>query len=239
LPKISAKTQHKTLDSAWTKALFYKLKNQNGASHTEHIMKNFKSAVPATISAKIKAIADQFDFDDIVHSTARYGFFSEQRLDEIEGNYVSGWNPKQDGGFSINVLTQSDIDSSYHFTEKQTEWAKRQEEHCREAFCMDNGLDVETKWEDLGEELEEKYSEYEREFFEGALLEFQIFVDGYGEFLGWEKREEKTVLMRLSINYKDAPYFREGYAEDIKTWILTVEEFEKITYDEIVEHFTI
>jgi hypothetical protein len=199
-------------------------------------VKNFKSSVPSTLSSKIKAFAESVDFSETVAGNKRYGFEGEQRLSEIEGNYVSGWMPRQDGGFQISQWVQNDIDTSYHFTDKQTEFNNEQSEDCRKAFCMDNGLDIDTKWEDLGEDLEEQYSEYERDWFESALLTLEIFCNGYSETF---PEKEQTVIIRLAINYKDAPYYREKYAEDIKEIILTVEEFMNTENEEIIKEFTI
>lgn len=197
-------------------------------------LKNFKSSVPADLQNKIKELADSVDLSDIARQYVMSGGCGEQRLEEIEGNYVSGWMPKQDGGFSVSDWYQNDIDSSYHFTEKQTEFNNDQQEQCFKAFLSDNDLDSEMLWDELTDEQKESLYDYEREWFEESLLQFQVFCEGYTEWTG----DPKQVVMRLSINYKDAPYYREQYAEDIKTYILEVDEFMNTPIANILEYFT-
>jgi hypothetical protein len=189
-------------------------------------MKNFKSSVPLLVQAKLHSLATELEltFSDVVGMlSSRAEPIGDVRLDEIEGNYVSGWMPRQDGGFNVNQLFRSDLDNSYHFTEKQTDFVKSQSEECYAAFFEDNGIDPST-WDDLTEEQKESYSEYENEWFEdGAMLEVQMYANGYpGSY--WEEKEQ-TINIRVSINYRDAPYFRESSAEDIKQLILTEAEF--------------
>lgn len=194
-------------------------------------MKNFKRTVPSELAAKMKDLAESIDFSELVSGWKES--YGEQKLDEIQGNAVSGWIPKQDGGFTVSQLYASDIDSSYHFTVAQTDFVNNLSDDCYHAFLMDNKIDPE---EELTEEQREEFYEYEREWFnDGALLSFDIFCDGFAEW----KNGEKTVLLRLSINYKDAPYFREKYAEDIKQEILSIEEFMAEENAAIIERFKI
>lgn len=200
-------------------------------------MQNFKSTVPAELQAKVKAFADAFhgEWSHIISTGESYGTLSA--VNEIEGNYRSGWMPRQDGGFEISELYLNEQDSSYHFTEKQTEWANDQAKDCFLAFLSDNGIDSETDYDDLTEEQREELFEYEMEWFEPALVRLQIFVDGYSNsvFAG----DEKQVTIRLSINYSDAPYYREGDDEDLKLEILSIDEFMQADIPELLSKFTI
>lgn len=199
-------------------------------NNTFHIMKNFKSTVPAILAERIKKLAETIDFSEIV--SGRMESVSEQMLREIEGNHVSGWLPRQDGGFAVDQFYSSDIDS-YHFTEKQTEFIEEQREQCFESFLLDYGIEED---DGLTDEQKESFYEYENEWFaEPALLSFEVFCNGYADLIG----EEKTVTIRLSINYKDAPYYREKYAEDIKSETLTVDEFLSESIADIIERFKI
>lgn len=201
-------------------------------------MKNFKSSVPVEIQNKIKEFADSVDFRDLIKGHQSYGFECEQGLSEIEGNHVSGWIPHQDGGFSISQYCQCDEDSSYHFTEKQTEFMHESAKHCFDSFLSDNDLEAETEYDDLTEEQQERLFEYEMEWMDSALLELQIFVEGYQTYSIWGN-DETTVTIRLSINYKDAPYYREKYAEDIKVMVLDIDEFLAMPNEEILKQFEI
>jgi hypothetical protein len=202
-------------------------------------MKNFKASVPATVKTKINELAEfiQSNFRDVV--TARIESMGDVQLSEIEGNYVSGWIPRQDGGFDVSLLVDSGIDSSYHVTKKQTEFVNEQEKNCFESFLSDNELDRnEMSWDDLTEEQKEEYCDYQNDWFsDGALIQIQMFASGYpGSY--WEEKEQ-TITVRVSINYKDAPYFREKSAEDIKTLILSESEFLETSIDDIAKQITI
>lgn len=202
-------------------------------------MNNFKKAVPAEVKIKIKALAELFEseWDNIV--VRRVESMGDVRLSEIEGNYVSGWLPRQDGGFEVSQFVCSDIDSSYHVTEKQTDWVNDQSNQCMVAFIGDNGLDGDVEWDGLTEDQKEAYSEYERDWFsDGALLGFQIYANGYPSTY-FEGEKEQTVIVRSFINYKDGPYFREKSAEDIKEVIFEVSEFLSTDNNDIIKQFTI
>jgi hypothetical protein len=203
-------------------------------------MNNFKSSVPVAIQTKLKALADMAEnewHNTIVLGNRRYGSEGEVRINEIEGNYVSGWMPKQDGGYSVENYYRSDVDSSYHFTEKQTDFVNEQSKQCFDSFLSDNEIDSETEWDSLTDEQKEEFSQYENEWFnDGALLQLQMFAEGFDNSM-WSK--EKQITIRLSINYKDAPYFREKYAEDIKQVILSVDEFMAQDNKSIIQQFTV
>jgi hypothetical protein len=196
-------------------------------------MKNFKSRVPADIQAKIKEIADSITFRELISGNQES--ISEQNTNEIEGNYRSGWIPKQDGGFVVDQLFYDDSDSSHHFTKEQTQAAYEDDKRCFKSFLSDHGLDEDTEYDALTDEQKEQLAEYENDWHDPALLQFQIFAD-YDTGI---RSEPANITMRLSINYKDAPYYREKYAQDIKTLILEPAEFMAKPVSEIIEQFKI
>lgn len=196
-------------------------------------MKNFKSSVPNAVQVKLMFLAQGIEaqFDNIVSAfSSRAESITDVSLNEIEGNYVSGWMPRQDGGYDVSQMFRSDLDSSYHFTEKQTDFVNDQSEDCRKAFYSDNGIDSD---DELDAEQESEYCNYESDWFQdGALFQVQMFANGYPGSV-WEEKEQ-TINIRVSVNYKDAPYFRESSAEDIKTLILTESEFMETANDDII-----
>lgn len=206
-------------------------------------MNQFKKTVPEAIQAKMKALAElacEEWHSTIVLGNRRHGSLGgETRLNEIEGNHVSGWIPNQDGGYSVDHFYMSDCDSSYHFTEKQTDFVNAQSKDCFHCFLSDNDIDSETEYDGLTDEQKEEFNQYENEWFnDGALLQLQMFVEGFDTETIWRK-SEKIITIRLSINYKDAPYYREKYAEDIKQLILSVDEFMAQDNESIIKQFTV
>lgn len=203
-------------------------------------MNNFKREVPNAIQEKMQALAlyVENEWENIICTGNKsHNSIGDTQQSEIEGNYVSGWMPNQDGGFMVSKLYYSDIDSSYHFTEKQTDFVNESSDQCYKAFLSDNDIEVE-EYDQLTDEQKDSFGEYERNWFDdGALLQWQCFVEGYSEGVFGSK--EKLVTMRISINYKDAPYFREKSAEDIKTLALSIDEFMSMPIEDIAKQFAV
>lgn len=202
-------------------------------------MKNFKSSVPLLVQAKLHSMATEIEmyWDDMVSAFAsrRPEEYNDVRVDEIEGNYVSGWMPNQDGGFSVNQIFDSGIDTAV-FTESQREYNNQQSNNCFDAFKSDNKIDSDAE---LTEEQSEDYSEYERDWFsDGALFSVQMFMEGYnGKTFSFDRDPEQTVTIRVSINYK-SEYFAERDAEDIKQIIMTESEFMETDNADIIKQIT-
>jgi hypothetical protein len=94
----------------------------------------------------------------------------------------------------------------------------------------DNAPESGIEWDNLTEKQKEEFSEYELEWFEPAMVQFEVFADNfrYGE-------NKPSVTVRVSVNYKDAPYYREKYAEDLKSTCYDLEEFMKLSVQELFE----
>lgn len=192
---------------------------------------NFKKIVPENVQEKIRSLAESIEFDDLISGWKDSE--SEQEIRPIEGNYREGWMPNQDGGFSVDQFYRSDADSTYHFTQKQSEYMAIYYDTMLESFCRDNDIES-IDYDNDG--MLDRLVEYENEWFEPALLQFQVFIERLDRF---DDSSEMQVVCRLSINYRDAPYYREKYAEDIKQEIYSLDEFMKLENSVIIEAFTI
>lgn len=191
---------------------------------------NFKKSVPQNVQKKIHALAESIDFCDLI--SGHHESMTEQEISPIEGNYCSGWMPLQDGGFSVDQFYQSEIHMPT-FTQKQQDFISDQYNDMLECFMSDNGIE-EIDYED--EALMNRLHEYENEWWQPALLQFQVFAERVDRF---DDNSPLQVCCRLSINYKDAPYYREKYAEDIKQEIYSLDEFMKLENNAIIESFKI
>lgn len=194
---------------------------------------NFKKIIPENVQDKILSLVESIDFSELISGWKES--VTDQEISPIEGNYRSGWIPYQDGGFSVDQFYQSDTDSTYHFTQKQSEHMARYYDDMLESFCRDNGIEsIDCIDFDNDDGMVDKLSEYEMEWFEPALLQFQVFVERLDRF---DDHSPMQVVCRLSINYKDAPYYREKYAEDIKQEIYSLDEFMQLENNAIIEAF--
>ena len=94
----------------------------------------------------------------------------------------------------------------------------------------DSNLESGIEWDNLTEKQKEEFSDYELEWFESALVQFQVFANNFG--YGGNK---PSVTVRVSVNYKDAPYYREKYAEDLNSTDYTLDEFMKLSIQELFD----
>lgn len=192
---------------------------------------NFKRIVPTALQEKVRLLANSVDLHDLI--SGHQESMSEQTVHEIEGNYRDGWMPNQDGGYSVDQLYMSDMDSCRHFTENQTECMSAYYDDMLKTFMSDNDIE-EMDYDDQG--LLDRLYEYDSEWWEPALLQFQVFVERKDKF---DDESPFNVVCRLSINYKDAPYYREKYAEDILFRTYRPMEFMQTENHVIIEQFKI
>jgi hypothetical protein len=194
--------------------------------HTRGI-EHFKQSMPDAVALKMKALAELVEQDYISEQGEAYGC---THSNEVSGVGYAGFMPFQDGGYEVTELYRNDQDSSYHFNDAQTEWVDNQTTRMYEAFAWDNrkelvnaGVTLPEGWgyNDLPEDLQNVFSDYENEWFEPALLRFTTwaYVDAK-----WGN-PATSVMMRVSLGYKDAPYYREKYDEDLKEITLSFEDF--------------
>ncbi len=143
-------------------------------------------------------------------------------LDEISGKSYSGFIPFQKGGFSI-----ADFYSTRHdpITKKEEKFNEEVEKSVFEDFCSDNEIKNAKDWNDLTDEQQEELQEYESGYSEQSYLNAEIWIDDDGK-----------IFTRLSTNYKDVPYSRSKYAEDLREKSYTEKEFLAMENKEIAEN---
>src|ERR1035437_5324137 len=109
-------------------------------------MKQFKSRVPSSIRLHLELLAKAIEeqFNDTIDSLG-----SEARIESILGNSCDGYWAYQDGGFEVSIFTQSDQDTSNHFTQAQTDCMDKQQDFCWKDFCSNQELSDTTTYNDL------------------------------------------------------------------------------------------
>jgi len=175
-------------------------------------MKHFNTAVSIELQSKLK------DFSEAALSDFISGFSEDENrnsIDELCFEDQSDFLPIQLGGFTINEFYRNDLDPSYHFTKEQTEFNQKFFDAMIEEYKVDNNLE-EIDYEDFD------FQEWECELFESALLSLAAFVETSG-----------MVKLELTINYKDAPYYRSQFNETLKEMTFTEAEFLVADFDEI------
>lgn len=187
---------------------------------------NFKSEVPAEVQNKIHALTLHIldNWDSFINRGEC--IIPPETVEEIHGNAYDGFIPFQDGGFQVGGY-YSNNPWDYRITISQGEYNERQSKYCWEQFLSENGLDSGIEWDNLTDEQKSTHAEYEQEWFDPAWVQFEAFADGF-TYGG-----EPIVTVRVSINYKDAPYYREKYAEDLNSTQYELEEFMRLSVEEL------
>ena len=190
---------------------------------------NFKSEVPAAVQNKIHALALHVmeNWDDFINHWEC--IISPENVESIHGNAYDGFIPFQDGGFHVDGFYSNNTWDS-HFSNGQKDYNERQSNDCWKQFLRDNNLESGIAWDNLTDQQQSEFSEYEMQWFEPALVQFEVFADGfsYGE-------NKPIVLVRVSVNYKDAPYYRGKYAEDLNSTSYDLEEFMELSIQELFD----
>lgn len=196
-------------------------------------MNNFKHFVPADLQAKMLSLVELSQ--DLVNKTGET-IISSEDVEPIEGNYVSGWNPHQDGGFRASALISSD--EGYTVCESHKAESDRMYFECLRQFCQENDIDYDASnngtvvsdgvYDD--EETREQFYDYQQEWNSDggneALLAFECFCNVGNDDSGFCQRcPDNVVTIRLSVNFKDAPYYREKYATDLYQVVYEIDEF--------------
>lgn len=190
---------------------------------------NFKSEVPAAVQNKINALVMHVmeNWDSFINSGEC--IISPETVESIHGNAYDGFIPFQDGGFQVSGF-YSNNPWDNHIGNGQKEYNERQSNDCWDQFLSDNGLESDIEWDDLTDRQKEDFSDYKSEWFEPALVQFEVFADNfrYGE-------NKPSVTVRVSVNYKDAPHYREKYAEDFNSTGYDLQEFMKLSLQELFD----
>lgn len=191
------------------------------------VFPNFKSEVPAAVQNKINALAMHVmvNWHNFINSGEC--IISPETIESIHGNGYDGFIPFQDGGFQVSGF-YSNNPWDCHFSNGQKEYNERQSNDCWEQFLRDNAFESGIEWDNLTDQQQNDFAEYESERFEPALVQFQVFADNFAY-----GNRAPSVTVRVSVNYKDAPYYRGKYAEDLNSTSYDIDEFMKLSIEEL------
>jgi len=177
-------------------------------------MKHFNTAVSVELQERLESFSAEA-LDNFISDFKESNGCSQ--VEELFGVAQSGWIPMQMGGFTISEFYHNDIDSSYHFSKKQTEFNEKYYTAQIADYAKEHGLD-EIDYDDTD------FQDWEVELFDEALLRLVAYVDNFG-----------LVQLELSVNYTDAPYFRLKADKILKKMAFTEQEFMTVDFDEIFE----
>lgn len=160
---------------------------------------NFKGHIDFNVRKKIFDLVSEADF---------YWLMGQQQIEEvsidelspIEGNYISGWVPYQDGGYSKSTLVSNGIDNT--LTEKQKEYNEKVYNDMLLNFMTEYNLEyIDYDNADLMELLQE----YEQSTFDYAVLEFRVYVKNNNVILEvvFDYGPDMETIKQLNISIAD------------------------------------
>lgn len=179
---------------------------------THESFSHFNDLVPHSIRALLFDCVK--DAEHLLRKVPNAELVCETSLDIISGQLRSGYIPLQDGGFSADTFIMVSGDSSCHVCSEMQEFVDKLYEDTVSAFLEENNLPKDTDiFADA--DLEEKFCEYESDLYEPALLSYAVYV------------KHNSVIAELSVNYEDAPYYREAYRKILKKVEVSIEDASK------------
>lgn len=198
----------------------------------DNLTDNFKDRVPQDMRDKLLSVALLVKNDFIADLGGWPEPYGDGGMEKISGKSYDGFWSRQDGGFEVSALYRSDTDSSYHISSAQSEYMQGHEKYCYECFASDNkeefkaaGIDPEWySYDDLPEDLQTAFNDYECEWYEPALLRFEVWIDPPEDDYSGGRDAPGMVFFRLSLGYRDAPYYRSKNDETLFQFKLKPED---------------
>jgi hypothetical protein len=170
-------------------------------------MSHFNPTVSLEVQTKLKEFADMVSDNFISEFRECFGCMNISTIDGIES---SGYIPLQKGGFNISEFYRNGIDPTFLFTKKQKAFNDKLYDDFITEYKRENSLD-EIDYDD------NEYQRCECDLFESSLLEFRIWIDN-----------DDMVQIYISVNYKDAPYYRYEKAESMVVCSMTIDDLMKL-----------
>lgn len=181
---------------------------------------HFDASVSPTVANKLHAVALLVQHNYISDYKQPNGSYGDSNLTTIGGKPEDGYVPFQQGGFEVTDFYQCDQDTSYHLTSKQSEYMAKLDKACLEQFCEENDI---VNVNDIPDGMSDILSDFEANWYEPTLLRFRIYI------------KHNLVCMRLSVNYKDMPYYRNDSDELISEHTLSIDDFMTADNNELIK----
>lgn len=132
---------------------------------------NFKNHIDFKVKEKIYDIVNKADFYWLMGQQQINAVGDGDYITPIEGNYISGWIPGQDGGYRKSTLVSNGIDNT--LTEKQKEYNEKIYDSMLTDFMAEHSLEY-IDYDNV--ELMELLQEYEQITFDYTELEFRAYI---------------------------------------------------------------
>lgn len=178
------------------------------------MMEHFKSSVPMATRAKLLEMVTaggELMADKVSDA------YDAPAIEPIYGKAYDGFIPFQDGGYTAKFFAVNGWSSGRFLNATHAEQVRRMESRAYDDLLRDLP-DVDTMSDEAGEYL----SEY---MDDPILVYFEAFID------------KSEVTVHCCWNYRDAPYYREKYADDLHSVVYSADEFAALEVADILAEF--
>jgi len=184
--------------------------------------KHFRSEVSEQVRDKLLAIANEVE-NEVFSMVEGYG---NLRIEPISGNSYDGFISFQNGGYEVSEFISTGLSSGVFVTDNERDWYESLQAQCEKDFRLDNKIEEDAELTDTNLDA---LSEYEQSYFDDqiSMLRFET----------WIEQDNETVILRLSLGYKDAPYYRSKHDETIKEVTISVNELLEKDVSSLVKPF--
>lgn len=172
----------------------------------------FNSNVPQEAQDKILALATLGA--DFVANLGGDTFGDDAAPEPVEWQSRDGFASSNDGGYHATQWCAPGNSSGIYRSKAEREEMERMEENAERDYRRDNDIDPDVE---LTEEQNEARYDYENSYMndQSTIAEFEIFVI----------RDTQQVQVSFLLHYKDAPYHRPKYAEEVYVRTFDMPEF--------------
>ena len=187
-------------------------------------LQHFNKSVPVKTQHKIHQLARLIAINELSNN-ANIEALTESRIDEISGVSYSGYIALQEGGFKPYVFADFGLSSGKFYSKEHEKFAMNLQQQCSDDFCKDNNI---TEIDFDNDDLMSRLCEYESDYFEdyACILSVEIYIE-----------HNDNVRINYCAKYRDAPYFRNKYAEVLKSYKMNISSFMKVSNDKLADRF--
>lgn len=199
-------------------------------------MTHFAECVSKDLQEKLLELAEYVEEDFI--SDYSHNAYGCMHINAIYGHHISGFIPFQNGGYEVTEFYSNGWTTGCYFNKAQEEFEAETYEYMLECFARDYydyDTDKAKEWaknysyDDLTDDDRYEFENYENEWFEGVLLRFEMWIERDAN------NDNKCVMARLSVNYRDAPYYRSTSDDTLVELELDIKEIMGLTGDKLIE----
>lgn len=176
------------------------------------MLTNFRPEVPNETREEMYKLAELCR--DYIDDLPGDSFGDKPEIEEVEYQSRDGFISYNLGGFTVSQRYYCGLSSGIFHTISEREFYEKLQNDCAEYYKRDNP--------ECGDDFyqTDEYSEYEQSYFDDCytIIEAELFVT-----------DDLKVQCSLLAHYKDAPYHRTKYAEEISVKSYSLSEFNAVS----------